>query len=240
MAAWTWGPACSCCGFTTAGCTANITLTAFINGGGPNSAAAHLAANPAKPPAPINTLDTILILRLEDGADSFISIHGAFLPSCFAMDLDALLTLGSSPVLAVESLGEAGEKLLQQGLARPEGLTGLGQQAEAEADLLGMQVGELGITSSSSAVAAAGCTVSPSGVEDRVPKEVQRLVSFLRVSVQQKDEGVLLRCWVPVCCGSGWVDECRKCLQLAKRGLPVVCSCLHMCRQDANIDWGVL
>jgi hypothetical protein len=66
----------------------DITLTAHVCGGGPNSACAFLDANPAPAPASPNTLDTILILRLEDGADVFISLRGTFLPSCYGMDLD--------------------------------------------------------------------------------------------------------------------------------------------------------
>jgi hypothetical protein len=72
----------------TAGQAATIRLTAHVAGGGPNSAAAFIDANPAPAPACPNTLDTILILRLEDGADVFISLRGTFLPSCYGMDLD--------------------------------------------------------------------------------------------------------------------------------------------------------
>jgi hypothetical protein len=73
---------------TSAGHGTSITLTAYVSGGGPSSAAAFVDANPAPPPAGPNTLDTILILRLEDGADVFISLRGTFLPSCYGMDLD--------------------------------------------------------------------------------------------------------------------------------------------------------
>jgi hypothetical protein len=180
-----------------AGETATITLTAFVSGGGPASAAAHIAANPAPPPAPINTLDTILILRLEDGADSFISCHGSLLPSCFGMDLDALLTLGDSPVLSSQELEQGqgrGQQLLQQGLARlqlPLAAEGL-QQGEDEGDLLGLQeqlqLGEAAAAAgghSSAAGAGAGAGADKerlvTGLEERVPKEVQRLVNFLQV-----------------------------------------------------------
>jgi hypothetical protein len=163
-----------------AGKTATITLTAFVSGGGPASAAAHIAANPAPPPAPINTLDTILILRLEDGADSFISCHGSLLPSCFGMDLDALLTLGGSPVLTADDLQQGqgkGQQLLQQGLAAAA--AGVMQGGADDIDLLGLQQqlqGQLGLGQA----AAAGNGVV-TGLEERAPKEVQRLVNFLQV-----------------------------------------------------------
>jgi hypothetical protein len=168
-----------------AGETATITLTAFVSGGGPASAAAHIAANPAPPPAPINTLDTILILRLEDGADSFISCHGSMLPSCFGMDLDALLTLGGSPVLAAEDLQQGqgkGQQLLQQGLARvqlplaAEGTAaGVRQEGggEGEGDLLGLQQqlqGQLGLGQTAAAATDGGDDALVTGLEGRVPK----------------------------------------------------------------------
>lgn len=79
--------------FMSAGHGTSITLTAYVSGGGPSSAAAFVEANPAPPPAGPNTLDTILILRLEDGADIFISLRGTFLPSCYGMDLDRWVLL---------------------------------------------------------------------------------------------------------------------------------------------------
>ncbi|WIA30981.1 hypothetical protein OEZ86_001026 [Tetradesmus obliquus] len=172
--------------------TVSITLTAFVSGGGPASAAAHIAANPPPPPAPINTLDTILILRLEDGADSFISCHGSLLPSCFGMDLDALLTLGDSPVLSETELQQGqgkGRQLLQQGLQRVAAAAAAGQEGEGEGDLLGLQQLELGDAAAAAAAAgsggAAGAGAGDSklvtGLEERVPKEVQRLVSLLQV-----------------------------------------------------------
>lgn len=100
-------------------------------------------------------------------------MRGTYLPSCFGTDLDALLTYGDSPVVAVESLNEAGQQLLHQGLSRP--------QSAAEADLLGLQTEQLTVGNSSMSAAAARA-ISSSGVEERVPKEVQRLVTFLRVS----------------------------------------------------------
>uniref|UniRef100_A0A383VSK7 Rho-GAP domain-containing protein n=1 Tax=Tetradesmus obliquus TaxID=3088 RepID=A0A383VSK7_TETOB len=171
----------------------SITLTAFVSGGGPASAAAHIAANPPPPPAPINTLDTILILRLEDGADSFISCHGSLLPSCFGMDLDALLTLGDSPVLSETELQQGqgkGRQLLQQGLQRVAAAAAAGQEGEGEGDLLGLQQLELGDAAAAAAAgsggaagagAGAGDSKLVTGLEERVPKEVQRLVSFLQV-----------------------------------------------------------
>jgi hypothetical protein len=180
-----------------AGETATITLTAFVSGGGPASAAAHIAANTAPPPAPINTLDTILILRLEDGADSFISCHGSLLRSCFGMDLDALLTLGGSPVLTAEDLQQGqgkGQQLLQQGLAPvqlPLAAEAAGVRQEGEGDLLGLQQqlqGQLGL-GQAAAAAAGGGDALVTGLEERVPKEMQRLVNFLQVGVWRDSPG---------------------------------------------------
>lgn len=85
-------PLCRCCCRFSTSCSAaqatSISLTAHIAGGGPSSTCSFIDANPPPAPAGPNTLDTILILRLEDGADIFISLRGTFLPSCYGMDLD--------------------------------------------------------------------------------------------------------------------------------------------------------
>jgi len=165
-----------------AGATACISLTACIAGGGPGSAAACIAASTPRTPPAVNTcVDTILILRLEDGADSFVSIHGTCLPSCFGMDLDVLLTLGSSPLVAVEQLGEEGQRLLQQGLEQPA----VWQQLEAVTGQLGaLDLGQPAAAVASSnndSSSTAAAVTALSGVEDRVPKEIQRLVKYLQV-----------------------------------------------------------
>lgn len=197
--------------------TASITLTAFVSGGGPASAAAHIAANPPPPPAPINTLDTILILRLEDGADSFISCHGSLLPSCFGMDLDALLTLGDSPVLSETELQQGqgkGRQLLQQGLER---VAAAAAGQEGEGDLLALQQLELGDAAAGSGGAAGGGAADSqlvTGLEERVPKEVQRLVSFLQVG------------W---CAAAGFVAQSANCADVACSAvLSRVCRVLMM------------
>lgn len=229
----------------SAGHGTSITLTAYVSGGGPSSAAAFVEANPAPPPAGPNALDTILILRLEDGADIFISLRGTFLPSCCGMDLDRwagfmfdnlflihgqaghvyasqktccivfclflsvlllshltfivyapiapcrLLTFGDNPIVAVEQLDAEGQQLLQQGLQPPPlpapavqqlvgqvrdlglGLDGPDGGAAAGDDAGGRASGDLGKRQAQSLT----------GVESRVPKELQRLVHFLEVGV---------------------------------------------------------
>ncbi|KAF8068242.1 Ocrl [Scenedesmus sp. PABB004] len=151
--------------------SATITLTALITGGGPSSAAAQLAAAPAPPGGPAGGLDTILILRLEDGTDSFISCRGTALPSCFGMDLDALLALGAAPVLPRDALGDGGDALLAAGLAPRGGAAG-GGAAQLSAGVEGLALGD-------GDAAAGGAAELRTGLEGRVPKEVQRLVSFL-------------------------------------------------------------
>lgn len=101
-----------------------------------------------------------------------------------------LLTLGNSPVVAVEQLDAEGQQLLQQGLQPPP------LPAPAVQQLVG-QVGDLGLGLGPDEGAAAGDDAggrasadlgkrqaqSLTGVESRVPKEVQRLVHFLEVGV---------------------------------------------------------
>lgn len=156
--------------------------------------AAFLSTNPPPPSSDPNTLDTILILRLEDGADIFISLRGTLLPSCFGMDLDRLLTCGDSPVLAVENLDAEGQQLLRQGLQPPllppaaaaaaasvgQGLQNLDQQTGGPGPGQGSTeaAGVVGWGSPWVPDKAQSC----SGLESRVPKEVQRLVHFLEVS----------------------------------------------------------
>lgn len=81
-------PACAFVLPLRTGQAATIRLTAHVSGAGPSSACTFIDANPAPAPGCPNTLDTILILRLEDGADVFVSLRGTFLPSCYGMDLD--------------------------------------------------------------------------------------------------------------------------------------------------------
>jgi hypothetical protein len=203
---------------THTGQGATITLTACVTGGGPHSACAYINANPAPAPASPNTLDTILILRLEDGADSFISLRGTFLPSCYGMDLDRLLTLGDSPVLAVEQLDAEGQQLLQQGLQPPPqlpaaALGAAGSTAGLEQQLGGLGLGAGGLLAGGSAAGGvdsggrAGQDLRSrqglSGVESRVPKEVQRLVHFLEVSDKRWSSGSHARA-----ASRGWVKDC--------------------------------
>lgn len=181
----------------------SITLTAQVMGGGRSSASAFIDANPPPHPTPPSTLDTILILRLEDGADTFISLRGTYLPSCYGMDLDRLLTLGDSPVVAVEQLDAEGQALLQQGLQPQPLLASAAAAASGVApDLphgLQQQVAGLGLAglegpTAAAAGAAAEDAVTDSnqvaahhkqpsltGADSHIPKEVQRLVHFLQV-----------------------------------------------------------
>lgn len=185
-----------------AGQSTSIGLTAVVSGGGPGSASAFIDSNPPPPPSDPYTLDTILILRLEDGADVFISLRGTYLPSCFGTDLDRLLTLGDGPVVAVEQLGPEGQQLLQQGLqppALPGDLAQQGQGQDLQEQVAALGLGGGGDPAAAAAAAAAGCSdgggrskadlmrrKSMTGVEAHVPKEIQRLVQFLKVSLQTR------------------------------------------------------
>lgn len=80
-----------------------------------------------------------------------------------------LLTFGDRPVVAVEQLDAEGQQLLQQGL-QPPALPA----AAGGAQQLTQQVGDLGL-------GGEAAVVEQTGVEPRVPKEIQRLVHFLEV-----------------------------------------------------------
>ena len=144
-----------------AGVTQDIDLTVCIEGGSGGAVGPLLGVTN-------NTLDAILILRIEDGSDSFISLTGSFLRSCFGMDLDALITLGKEPVLPMETLNEEGRKMVAEGLAA--GAPG------SAGDLLG-----LGEGGSAAAAAGEAVDVAPVGLEEKVPKEILRLSRWLQV-----------------------------------------------------------
>lgn len=184
------------------GQAATIRLTAHVAGGGSNSAAAFIDANPAPAPACPNTLDTILILRLEDGADVFISLRGTFLPSCYGMDLDRLLTFGDSPVIAVEQLEAEGQQLLQRGLQPPPLPAGA---ADAGLQQVQQQVGDLGLGLGDAAGGRQSEESSRSaGLELQVPKEVQRLVQFLQAPQRLRTRGLFVDS-IQACLGSSSV-----------------------------------
>jgi hypothetical protein len=95
-----------------------------------------------------------------------------------------LLTLGDSPVIAVEQLDPEGQQLLQQGLQPPPlpAATGLQQLQQQVGDLgLGLESAGAGSDAGGRSSADLNQRQSLTGVESRVPKEVQRLVHFLEV-----------------------------------------------------------
>lgn len=200
------------------GQSTSIGLTAVVSGGGPGSASAFIDSNPPPPPSDPYTLDTILILRLEDGADVFISLRGTYLPSCFGTDLDRLLTLGDGPVVAVEQLGPEGQQLLQQGLqppALPGDLAQQGQGQDLQEQVAALGLGGGGDPAAAAAAAAAGCSdgggrskadlmrrKSMTGVEAHVPKEIQRLVQFLKAPHRLQTPGLFVDS-IPACLTGG-------------------------------------
>lgn len=94
-----------------------------------------------------------------------------------------LLTFGDSPVIAVEQLDAEGQQLLQQGLQPPPlpaAAAGLQQVQQQIGDLgLGLEAAGDSLGRSSADLSN---RQSLTGVESRVPKEIQRLVHFLEVS----------------------------------------------------------
>jgi hypothetical protein len=160
-------------GCVEAGVTQDIDLTVCIEGGAGGAVGPLLGVTN-------NTLDAILILRIEDGSDIFVSLTGNFLRSCFGMDLDALITLGKEPVLPLETLSEEGRRMVSEGLAaRAPGGGG------GAADLLGL--GDGGAAAALTAAADEAVGVLGSGLEEKVPKEVLRLSRWLQVRPVRKD-----------------------------------------------------
>jgi hypothetical protein len=109
-------------GTVEAGGAREVALTACVTGG---AASAALAAAPPPPPprggrgggggpaaaaaaaAAEVPLDAILILRIEDGSDAFISVSGSYVGSCFGRDLSDLASLGPAPAAPRAALSAA-------------------------------------------------------------------------------------------------------------------------------------
>ncbi len=181
---------------TTAASAAKAVAVEEEGGGGGGGGGSAAAASSPLPLAPA-ALDTILVLRVEDGADAFISCRGTALPSCFGADLDALLQVGSSPLLPLPSLAPEALCIADAALLRGNSGSGAlpapdqaGRHSSSSTSLTGgdgvagLSIGNSSSSSSTEQQAVLGGGVSlplVTGVEARVPKEVQRLVAFLAV-----------------------------------------------------------
>lgn len=118
-------------------------------------------------PAP--DMSTVLILRVADGRDFFVSLLGTFLRSAYGQALDTLLGLGPAPVLDTDALGAAEQEAVRAAMAAARSSGGGGAELLGEVD-------------GSGAAAAAGARGSDGGsLEGQVPKEVLRLVTWLEV-----------------------------------------------------------
>lgn len=162
------------------GATKELQLTILISGG--PSAASLLAAPPAGAPPPKRApgggaaaapapeasaegaLDCILILRVEDGSDTFISVSGSFVRSAFGRDLDTLAALGPAPAAPAAALGDAARRLRQEALD-----AGAAAAAAERAAAGAAQAGGGGEEGAAPATPSVGL----------VPKEIVRLTSFL-------------------------------------------------------------
>lgn len=139
----------------------------------------------------------VAIADYQPGIAAALYNHDVFLLPC------RLLTLGDSPVIAVEELDPKGQQLLQQGLQPPP------LPAAAGVQQLQQQVGDLGLGLES---AGAGSDAdgrssedlshrqSLTGVESRVPKEIQRLVHFLQVGSGSAGQNLRPSCPLPCIC----------------------------------------
>ncbi|KAG2495021.1 hypothetical protein HYH03_006953 [Edaphochlamys debaryana] len=87
-------------------------LTVLVEGGPEGGAAALAAAAAASGPGGFSApLDSIVILRVEDSADKFVSIGGRFLRSFVGLPLEALQGLGPTPALPPAEAQTLAEKL---------------------------------------------------------------------------------------------------------------------------------
>ncbi|GIL53598.1 hypothetical protein Vafri_9213, partial [Volvox africanus] len=140
-------------GVVAPGESCEITLTVLVEGGA-GGAAARLSdeqpSSSSSPPLTHGSLDSIVILRVEDSGDKFVSIGGRYRRSFLGMSLEALSLLGSRPALGPLEARELAEHL---------GLGGMKQQLEG------------------ASVAAADSGDNDGTV--RAPKELRALVSEL-------------------------------------------------------------
>ena len=82
-------------------------------------------------PSAEGVLDAILILRIEDGSDAFVSVTGLFVRSCFGRDLTELAALGDAPAAPRAGLSAAALEL--KAAADAAGRAAAAAQAEAAA-----------------------------------------------------------------------------------------------------------
>jgi hypothetical protein len=151
-------------------------------------------------------MSTVLILRVADGRDFFVSLLGTFLRSAYGQALDTLLGLGPAPVLDTDALGAAEQEAVRAAMAAARSSGGGGAELLGEVD-------------GSGAAAAAGARGSDGGsLEGQVPKEVLRLVTWLEVRQAGVWEGGLERPWGYVESGSavrgGAPPQAHACVQV--------------------------
>ncbi|GIL84933.1 hypothetical protein Vretifemale_13525 [Volvox reticuliferus] len=104
-------------GVVAPGESCEITLTVLVEGGAGGAAAQLSDERPSSsstassPPLTHGSLDSIVILRVEDSGDKFISIGGRYRRSFLGMSLEALSRLGSRPPLGLLEAVELAEHL---------------------------------------------------------------------------------------------------------------------------------
>jgi hypothetical protein len=194
---------------TPQGATKELRLTAYIAGGPASDAVASAPPPPPPrggplPPAAEAALDAILILRIEDGSDAFISVSGSYVRSCFGRDLSDLADLGPAPAaprgavseraLALRAVaGDAGRAAAaaEGGAAAARADGGTDDRSSSGGLLIdmgeeggGSSGGPTGTASASAATApetevAAGGMAVELPAPPSVPKEIACLTAFL-------------------------------------------------------------
>jgi len=156
-------------------------------------------------------LDAILILRIEDGNDSFISVSGAVVRSAFGCDLDDLAALGSAAPAPLESLSGAARALRRAAdetsaaaAAAEAGATAAAAEADAAARFSsGSGSDEGGLFRTAGWGAMGGAAAAASGGDDvdavqlpppppLVPKEVLNLTEFLTTQSRLATPGLFV------------------------------------------------
>lgn len=166
---------------------AELHLTALINGGRGETTVEYVMTQGK------GKLDAILVLRVEEGNDMFVSLSGSYAPSFFGLEPDALVALSRPLVPSCTAAAGAGgrQPAAPASVANEvpplidlDGDEGAGPGAVVSTSGMQQQGGAVGVgperADSWSAVAPGAGGLTPEEVAQLVPPELRSLAAFLR------------------------------------------------------------